>query len=179
MNRLLTWCAQPSSAVIWRPVIFLNLRLRCRSLVASGAANLLPKLPCHGGRSPLGGNVEPSDGARVTSTGKNIARAAVRVCGESQCSITMQITALQLLCRIYVASHKIKPMLTRELIVNQTNCCIMLVFHKLTVLSQLSLSPTRIQHHRSHMQHFACEIPSVWWWLFHCPPPPSESLQRT
>lgn len=60
----------------------------------------------HGRYSPLGGNVEPFNGACVTRKGsyeevgiaasdvaKN--RAAVRVCGESQCSITMQITALQ------------------------------------------------------------------------------------
>lgn len=103
----------PSSAVIWRLLIFLNpprhLHLQCCPLAvhwlqASGAVNLVPKWG-RGWRLPLGGNVELLNGACVPGTdsyqgGGNAAsdmaqsRVSVRVYGESQCSITMQITAL-------------------------------------------------------------------------------------
>lgn len=56
-----------------------------------------------------------------------------------------------LLCCLYVASHKIKAMHMHKKIhtAHQMTCCLMLVFHKLTVSPTVSLSPTH-SHTRTH-----------------------------
>lgn len=161
---------EPNSAMIWHRLVFLNplwhFHLQCCPLVvhrlqASGDLNLLPKWG-HGYYFPLGGNVELLNGPCSTrkdsyqeggNTASDVAknRAPVRVYGESQCSITMQITALDFSVVYMLFPIKIQSMHMQDQIhtVNQMKCCSMHIFHKLTVLLQALFRPhTHTNIHR-------------------------------
>lgn len=117
---------EPSSAMIWRLLVFLNppwhLHLQCRTLVvhwlqASGALNLIPKWG-HSCYFPLGGNVELVNGRSATrkdsyQEGGNTASDVAKK--QSHCQglwwITMQHhnadNSTTFLCRFsVVTSHK-------------------------------------------------------------------------
>lgn len=171
MKRLM-WCPliknrdrRQHPAMIWRQRILLNPpwhvhERRCPPLLlhwlqASGAVNLTPK--CSHPR-PLGGNVEllwcvclcvcvmSTDSYREggnTASDMAQSRASVRVCGGSQCSITMQITAQHFSLVYLLLSIKIKLMHMHKPICarSKAQCFCMLAFQKLTVLLQSLFRP--------------------------------------
>lgn len=188
MNRLLIWCPliknwDHCQALLWFDV--------CSSFWTHHDTYICNAVPlwctdckhlelltsCQRGLSylPLDGNVELLTGTRATSTnsyqeGGNTAsdmaqnRVSVRAYGESQCTITMQITALHSSVVYMLLSIKSNPCIrtSRYTLWIKWNVALCLFFHKLTVC----LPPTHSHTDKlrenplisPQVQHVACRL---------------------